>query len=338
MHDRHPILRHRAFVIPSPPLLEFAAALKRKLRGGELSLCLYGPPRVGKTSALQYVLHNLQSTKKGVVRKAAFEKQQYTRRVDRAEFWRRFLGEAAATPASWRSPAGARTALLNGIMVDSDTLQTDTVLIVVDEAQNLVVHHLSMLKLFIDELIDLGRNPFLLLSAQPEILDRPDALLRENLHDLVDRFFTQWHRMRGLKPKEFAGFLRAYDELCWPPVQELNGAKAPTFTEFFAPQLAAAGGLALLSPYFEDYFRQLNRTIRNNADDEVETKYLVSAIRVFLLHMRSAPHSQAPTAVAAVIKDSIDQCGIIESRRRVGDAEVLFPKQRDSRKRPRLEP
>lgn len=337
MHDRHPVLRHRAFVIPSPPLQEFETALKRKIRGGELSLCLYGPPRVGKTSAIQYVLHDLQAKKKTVIRKASFEKQQLPSRVDRADFWRCFLGGLAANTASWRSPASARTALLNGLMAESDTLRTDTVLIVVDEAQNLVVHHLSMLKLLIDELIDLGRNPFLLLSAQPEILDRPDTLVRNNLHDLVDRFFTQWHRMRGLRTNEFANFLHAYDELRWPAAKDEKSSQGPTFTEYFAPQLATNGGLVTLSPYFEDYFRELNRSIGNKPDLEVETKYLVSAIRVFLLHLRAARRLPVPSAVAAAIKDAVGQCGIIESRRRVGDAEALFQRQPGTGKHTRLE-
>ena len=332
--QKHPVLRHRGFVIESPPLKEFETTFFECLEGGELSLCLHGTPRVGKTSALYYIAFNLQSQGRAAIRKAIFEQQQSAARIDRADFWRKFLGEGADGIASWRSPASARTAVINGLMVDSDRIGTDCVILMIDEAQNLLVHQYSMLKVLLDELIDLKRSPFLLLAAQPEIQHRPDELLKKNFHDLVDRFFTRWHRMRGLKFSELAGFVSAYDSLRWSPDRS-SGATAPTFTEFFAPRLAHSGGLVVLAPHFADAFRKSNRESGRQAEDELETKYVFSAIRIFLLEVSGNAAALSSNELAGVVQRAVQRSGIFENRRRVGDAEHLF--ELPAKKRARLE-
>lgn len=333
--QKHPVLRHRGFVIQSPPLKEFETACYQCLDSGELSLCLYGTPRVGKTSALNYLAFDLQNKGRAAIRKATFEQQQSATRIDRADFWRKFLGDGADGLASWRNPASARTALINGLMVDSDRRGTDCVMLMIDEAQNLVVHHYSMLKVLIDELIDLKRSPFLLLAAQPEIQQRPDELLKKNFHDLVDRFFTRWHRMRGLYFTELEGFLSAYDNLRWSPDKK-SGTPVPTFTEFFAPLLANSGGLAVLAPQFAEAFREINREVGRLPEDELETKYVASALRVFLLEVSENTGALSPKDLAKVIRRAVQRSGIFENRRRVGDAEHLFKKA--EKNPPRLGP
>ena len=323
---KHPVLRQRSFVIPSAPLREFEAAFFACLEEGELSMCLHGTPRVGKTSSLQYLSYSLQKTKRAAFRRATFEQQQAATRIDRDDFWRKFLGEGADSLPSWRNPAAARLAVVNGLMVDSETMGTDCVMLMIDEAQNLVIHHFSMLKVLMDELIDLGRSPFFLLSSQPEIQQRPDELIRKNCHDLVDRFFTRWHRMRGLHPHEIKEFISAYDELRWSP-EEGAGGSPPTFTEFFAPDLTKSGGLGTLSTYFSEAFKDLNREVGRQPDDELETKYLVSAIRVFLIEVNANPRLLSSKELALTVRHAVRRCGIYENRRRVGDAEQLFKKQ-----------
>jgi len=206
--------------------------------------------------------------------------------------------------------------------------------LMIDESQNLVEYHYSMLKVFVDELIDLKLSPFLLQSAQPEIQQRPEQLLKENLHDLVDRFFTRWHRMRGLQFEELPGVLGAYDSLRWT-ADKNSPAQAPTFTEFFAPRLARSGGLVTLAPQFFKAFREINRAAGRLPDDELETKYVVSAIRVFLIDLENDPNLISSADLTAAIEKAVRQSGILENRRRVGDAEQLF--KNPDKRRARLE-
>ena len=319
MNAVHPVLRQRGFVIQSHPLLRFEKTFFELLRRGELGLCAYGVPRVGKTTAGHYLRYRLTVEKLAVYRIAGIERQQGTR-VDRAEFWWCFM-ENSLTGLKSASPAVARKALISGLMVEADVLKTRKVVLVVDEGQYLTVQHLSMLKLLVEDLIDLGLSPFLLILAQPEILNRPVELIKHNYHDLVDRFFIHWHQIKGLAPAEFSAVLAAYDTLAWAPEE---GGAAITFTQYFSPRLAGDKGLKELAPYFVEHFRQVNRDLGgSDKQEEFETKFLVTAVRIFLLNIHDNPSLLERQQVSGAIKAAIESSGIRESRRSVGNALVL---------------
>jgi hypothetical protein len=314
----HPMVRQRGFVIESPPLLRFEKTVFDLLRRGELGLCAYGAPRVGKTTAGLYIQYRLTAGKVAACRIVGIERQQGAR-VDRADFWQCFV-ENSLTSMKTRSPAAARKALISGLAVEADALNTRKVVLAVDEAQYLTVQHFAMLKLLLEDLINLGLSPFLLLLAQPEILNRPSELLKHNYHDLVDRFFIHWHQMKGLALAEFPDFLASYDTLTWKAEE---GGPAESFTQYFAPRLAPEKGLKGLAPYFEDRFRQVHRELGGGKTEEFETKFIVTAVRIFLLNVHDNPGLLKPQLVSEAIKAAIESCGIYESRRSVGNALVL---------------
>ena len=231
--------------------------------------------------------------------------------------------EDSLTGLKSASPATARKALISGLMVEADALKTRKVVLAVDEAQYLTVQHLAMLKLLIEDLINLGLSPFLLLFAQPEIQNRPSQLIKHNYHDLVDRFFIHWHQIKGLVPEEFSDVLAAYDTLAWAPEE---GGAVITFTQYFSPGLAADKGMKGLTPYFVEHFRQANRDLGGDAKkEEFETKFLVTAARIFLLNIQADPRLLERQQVSEAIKVAIEPSGIYESRRSVGNALVLTP-------------
>lgn len=329
MNAVHPMLRQRGFIIQSPPLLRFEKTFFELLRRGELGLCAYGVPRVGKTTAGQYIRYRLTTEKLAAYRIAGIERQQGAR-VDRAEFWHCFI-ENSLTSLKSVSPAVAKKALISGLMVEADALKTRKVVLAIDEAQYLTFQHLAMLKLLIEDLINLGLSPFLLLFAQPEILKRPAQLIEKNYHDLVDRFFIHWHQVTGLTLAEFSNVLAAYDTLAWAPEE---GGAAITFTQYFSPRLAANKGLNSLTPYFVEHFRKVNRDLGGGSGgekpEEFETKFLVTAVRIFLLNLQANPSLLERQQVSDAIKVAIQSSGIFESRRSVGNALKLnTPIKRD---------
>ena len=320
MKPVHPVLQQRAFVLQAAPLRDFKATFMRLLQNGELSLCAYGVPRVGKTTAGHYLRQHLEERRIAACRIASFEKQQGPK-IDRAEFWRRFMGDSLlAFSSKWTTPASARNALLTALMVEADERATKNIVLGVDEGQYLNVQQFSMLKQFIEDLIVLKMNPFLLLLAQPEIQARPAELLRHNYHDLVDRFFIHWHRFRGLVPSEFEAVLAHYDQAAWAPEAD----RAPvSFTGYFSPELAGAGGLKSLAPYFVSAFQRANTDLGGPKPEEFETKFLVTAVRVFLLSIRGHPQRIGPKSVAEYVQSAVKCSGIYENRRSVGNALIL---------------
>ena len=106
----------------------------------------------------------------------------------------------------------------------------------------------------------------------------------------------------------------------WAPEE---GATASTFTQFFSPELAARGGLKQLAPYFVEYFKQANLELGSRKVEEFETKFLVTAVRIFFLAIRENPRMLDQKQLGDSIRAAVMGSGIYENRRIVGDATVL---------------
>ena len=319
--ELHPVLRQRAFVIQSPPYEEFEAVFEECLRVGELALCMYAPPRAGKTTSQTYLARKLEQARRAVVVSTRIPRQQQPR-IDQAEFWSWFLEARQLKPLA-SSHGRLREQFVNGLRVAADTDETQRVILMCDEGQNLVLQHLALLKALVDELIDKGLSPFVLLVAQPEIQLRPEALRKGNYQDLIDRFFTRWHRLRGLGLGEFEEFIGNYDELRWPQPD------GPSFTAHFAgPQVARGWSLRGVAADFRREFNALNKSLGLGELRELETKFLTAAVRLLLTRVQQANADGNTVRMPELIAESVRGSGLIEARRKVGDAEdVIAPKR-----------
>lgn len=305
--DTHPVLRQRGFAIEAPPVREFLERFDNCLRVGELSLCAYGVPRVGKTTTLRHLSRVLEENCITVVA-GSIERQQRPKVIDKKELWDEFL--KTELQKAWHSPSASREALLNHLMVSADRLGNKRVVLLCDEAQNLVVQHLAMLKKLTDELIHEGFSPFILIMGQSEILRQIEKLREERLYDLVDRFFTNQHRFRGLSPDEIQAVLAAYDVIEFPLGSGIS------FTAYFAPELFRAGWrLEVEAEAFAREFSSVYLEYRLGAFKELEMKYLVSAVRWLLTSLSE----QRRIAPSRLIGECVRRCGLIEARRTVGD-------------------
>jgi type II secretory pathway predicted ATPase ExeA len=314
----HPVLRQRGFALASPPLVEMEVSFRQALNVGELSLCVFGKPRTGKTTAGRYLERKLQSTGEAVVAFAFIERQQRSNQIDKTEFWQWFLSSLGGK-ASISSPNKVRELLINWLRVAADKAETTRVILICDEAQNLVFHHLTMLKKLVDELIDISLTPFVLFLAQPEIGLRPEELCRANAHDLVDRYFTRWHRLRGLKIEEFEGILSQFDRLRWPVPEGLS------FTEYFAgPQVQHGWRLSHEARAFAQAYSRLHKDLGLGDFNELETKFLISAVRLLLTSIQAANAEGRAVSITELVAQCVLDSGFVDSRRAVGDAENVI--------------
>lgn len=306
MTKTHPVLQQHGFTIKTPPLVEFVQTFSRLVEGGEMSMVFYGRQRYGKSSARRYLVERIQATRGMVVAWASVQRD-VTKSLARDRLYREFLRapDQEATIHS-RNPYDT---LVKYLRVEADKLETDKVILCADEAQNLTLEQLGDLKKFVDDLIDYRLSPFVVLSAQPEILLRPERLRKFFKEDIIDRFFTQVHRFRGVMPSEVPDILAFYDTEQW---------EGKTYSEHFAPKLWQEGWrLKTHASAFVDGFSELNTDLSTETT-EIGMKYLGKAIRMFLLALSHGAQSADAQreALAAAVRD----CGLREAWVAVGDS------------------
>lgn len=305
----HPILLQQAFTIKAPPLQEFILEFGRLVKNGELSMVCYGAPRAGKTTARRFLQSGLSKVRQAVV-VSAFIELDVGRTDSKNRLWRDLMrGTDRALSMTSSNPYDA---LFNKICVDADRYDVNRVLIILDEAQNLSLEKLGGLKKLVDELIEHGLSPFVLLMAQPQILARPERLRFFQYQDLVDRFFTRMHRFRGVLPEEIPAVLRFYDETQWPSESGIS------FTANFVPQLWEKGWrMEKQAPLFQNVIVDLSRRL-SLSNNEIGMKYLVTSVRILLNYLSDG--SSAPKDIEELILKSVRDSGLIQANEVVGDS------------------
>lgn len=309
MESIHPILLQQAFTIKAPPLQEFVLEFGRLVKNGELSMVCYGSPRAGKTTARRFLQSGLDKVKQAIVL-SAFIELDPGRTDNKNRLWRDLL--RGTDRALSMAPSNPYDALFNKICVDADRYDVNRVLIILDEAQNLSLEKLGGLKKLVDELIEHGLSPFVLLMAQPQILARPKRLQFFQYQDLVDRFFTRMHRFRGVLPGEIAGVLKFYDETQWPSESGIS------FTAGFVPQLWATGWrMEQQAPLFQSVIADLSRRL-SLPNNEIGMKYLVTSVRILLNYLSDG--SSEPRDIKELILKSVKDSGLVQASEMVGDS------------------
>lgn len=322
MAKTHPVLQQHGFTIKTPPLVEFVQTFSRLLDGGEMSMVFYGRQRYGKSSARRYLVQRIQATR-GMVVVWASVQRDVTKSLARDRLYREFLRapDQEATIYS-RNPYDT---LVKYLRVQADELETDKVVLCTDEAQNLTLEQLGDLKKLVDDLIDYRLSPFVVLSAQPEILLRPERLRKFFKEDIIDRFFTQVHRFRGVMPSEVPDILGFYDNEQW---------ESKTYSEHFAPVLWKEGWrLRSHAGAFVDAFADLNKALSTDTQ-EIGMKYLGKAVRMFLLAILQG--AQSADAQRDALTAAVRDCGLREAWVAVGDSVRRAENAREDNKKARL--
>lgn len=286
------------------------------MAAGEMALCVYARPRTGKTTAIAYLVAKLRASNQAVVASIQVEQQQRLNQIDRAEFWQWFL-ISLGVPMLSRNPASNRLRLIRHIQAAAEGMGTRRIMFICDEAQNLVVQHLAMLKQLCEELIYEGLDPFVLMLGQPEIQKRPFQLTQAGHTDLVDRFFLRMCRLRGIFPKEFRLVLEYYDQARWP-------SDGPTFTEYFARGLFSEGWrLGQETAQFTQAFENLHEKLSLGPIQDLEIKFLTTSVRLMLTELLRAEDARKSLRPADLVELCVQASGLIESRRVIGNAEPV---------------
>lgn len=311
MLHRHPVLSDIGFVVMTEPLKEFVAVFNRIIQSGQLSMVGYAYPRHGKSTIARHLRIRLSTSGKMVVLWAIIERDP-KERDERGRIWvDLYRGQDRSVTVS---VGNIYDALFNRTCTEADRLGTDIVLIQIDEAQNLTVEKLAALKKFVDELREHGLSPFVLMLAQPEILSRPELLKKKLLHDLVDRFFTEMHPLRGVTCEELESILEFYDQSEWP-----KGSGISYTCHFLEDHWKRGWRLKTQASVFREEFRKLMSQVGRSND--IGMKYVVAAVRGFLVSAKANTTAEAKEPLEQILVNAIRQCGLIQAYTVVGDAE-----------------
>lgn len=311
MKPVHPLLVQHGVKFKVPPLIEFLKEFSRHFQTGELSMVCYAPSRFGKTIARTYLAESLNIRRQMVVYTATLKKDE-NQRESRNELWQDLLrSKNGPSEAYIHRPYDV---LFNKILVEADELGVCRVLVIIDEAHLLNEVRLSALKKFIDELIDHKLSPFVLLMAQPKILSVPEALKRLDSGDLVDRFYTNMFRLRGLSLDEIEGVLGFYDTTEWPEGSGIS------YTAHFLPGAWKEGWkLANQASLFKSAFSGLHAQLRMGKA-EVGMKFLTKAVRTLFNDIGNA--GAAPPDLSKFVTRAAAECGMVNALQIVGDMDA----------------
>ena len=308
----HPVLRPRGLTCTAPPLTEFVQEFGRLVRNGELAMVCYGPFRHGKSTAAAFIRNSLKQSKKMAVFWALLEEDSKQQDGPHSIWYDLLRGSELDERNERLGLIRPYDSLFRCARADAARFDTNIVLLVIDEAQNLTLDKLGALKKFVDELIEHGLAPFVLLMAQPQVLTLPDRLKKQGRHDLVDRFFTQLYRFRGLQPGEFRDVLAFYDNTEWPV------GSGVTYTAHFAPKpWQRQWRMADQTGLFVSAFSQLAASLKVERT-ELGMKYLVTAVRALLIALQDRP--DCVDNMSDVVWSCVQQSGLREASHVVGDS------------------
>ncbi|MCP5285429.1 MAG: AAA family ATPase [Burkholderiaceae bacterium] len=214
MGEQHPLLRSRGARTRTAPLDEAIEALSLVLQTAELGMVTSAPTRWGKSTFLDELEARFEKARSGVVMRSTMLADSATRFENR--FYRRLRGEEEGEESAFPQQ-NPKMALLRHIQNECDKVQTTLVVFALDEAQNLTVHQLDLLKVLTENLLNMGFKPFVLLVGQPEVLLLREWLREHSRQDIVQRFMLRAHALRGIRSaQELRPLLRDADQAIWP--------------------------------------------------------------------------------------------------------------------------
>lgn len=153
---------------------------------------------------------------------------------------------------------------------------TRTVILFIDEAQQLNELEYQWLQNISNELDAAGGRLFCLLVGQHELSSKRDGLMLEGYEQIVGRFMTEEWSFRGLNSQaELKTVLAGYDNAIYP--SERKGGKP--FLSYFVPVAFSAGWhLTELATPLWNIYEERWRALGAKGEPEIPMHYVNSTI------------------------------------------------------------
>ena len=310
----HPI-ETGSYRIATPAIEAFADMVTRCLRYRITGALTYGPSRIGKTRAIEYLRMLLAETYPKLVSYHA--QAEHKPRHAEGPFFANLLNAVGhPDPDSGSNPA-KRTRLINKIREACSRSGSGAVALFCDEAQRYDENEYEWLRDVHDHLDRIQIRLFTFLVGQQDLLAVKTALQQAHKTQIVARLMVEELAFFGIRNvRDVATCLHGYDLTEHPP------SSGWTFTRFYLPQ-AVASGYRLLddAPVLWIAFEQLHHKHALPGELEIPMESFVRAVEIVLKDgmLRDAAGYRPD---AATWKAAVQACGYIQSRRAISH-EVL---------------
>ncbi len=207
----HPI-EAGGYVISTPSVYEMGNEVSEwldlRLSGG----MIYGPPRLGKTSAIKYVERKLLYDFDGKLPIVTFECQSHSIARE-GEFFTEFLQSIGHELAEKGKTTDRRKRLYQYLRNLAERNPHKRLVIFLDEAQKLHKDHYSWLVDIYNYLDRAVVVPTFILVGQQELANRRNAMVIAKQFQVVGRFMVNAHQFSGIaNAKEIQVCLHGYDD------------------------------------------------------------------------------------------------------------------------------
>lgn len=228
------VLGGRAFLIKTPPSIQYFSHLTRWLTTGMLGALVYGRPRLGKTSATRWVLSAIKQTL-GPVSCIEIPARSHAL-ISEGGFFQHILTCSDQKLSKRGTNADRRDRVRHMLLTRARKSPIGAVIFFIDEAQLLLDVHFEWLMNISNELEADGYRLFCLLVGQHQLIARKEYFVHAGRAEIVGRFMTEDWAFPGITTQvDLRDCLKELDAAIYP-------ARSDTpFIANFLPQAYIAG-------------------------------------------------------------------------------------------------
>jgi hypothetical protein len=297
--------------IATPAIQDFFDLIGRCLRYRITGALAYGPPRIGKTRAIEY-LRLLMAERYPKVTTYHAQAEHKPRHAEGPFFANLLEAVGYPDPDGGTNPA-KRMRLIGKIKEACGRNGSGTVVLFCDEAQRYDENEYEWLRDVHDHLDRLQIRLFTFLVGQQELLSVKTALQRARKTQIVARLMVEELAFHGVRNVgEAATCLAGYDQTSFPRGSDWS------FTRFYLPQAVAQGyKLADDVAVLWNAFDRLHHKQGLPGDLEIPIESFTRVVEIVLKEseVRDAPAYRPDPALWSA---AVRSCGYVQSRQAVG--------------------
>ncbi|MEB1806014.1 MAG: ATP-binding protein [Bacillaceae bacterium] len=237
---------------------------------------IFGRPRLGKTRALEYLMHILPEE---------FERipiyflccREYNKPSENIFFQDILIDIRHGVPYSGKADR-KRQRLLWFLIEQVNKSGQNKIVFFFDDAQRLHEIQYGWLMDIYNELDRAGISLTVFLVGQEELLSQRSVFVEEGKHQIIGRFMVQQQQFNGIKTKsDLKEVLIGYDQYSYPP------ESGWTMTKYYFPDAFEEGfRLENYSDLLFDVFVQLRKEASISGKIEIPMQYLTLTIEYIL--------------------------------------------------------
>lgn len=310
----HPI-ETGGYRIATPAIQAFSDLVNRCLRYHITGALTYGPSRIGKTRAIEYLRLLLAQTQPKITTYHA--QAEHKPRHAEGPFLSNLLEAVGFPDPATGTNSAKRMRLINKIKEACARNGSGTAVLFCDEAQRYDENEYEWLRDVHDHLDRLQIRLFTFLVGQQELLAVKTAMQHARKTQIVSRLMVEELAFFGIRNvRDVATCLNGYDQTCFPRVSEWS------FTRFYLPK-AVEGGYRLVNDagLLWSAFEQLHNRHGLPGPLEIPMESFTRAVEI-LLKDSERRDSEGYRPDAALWSVAVRNSGYIQSRQAIS-AELM---------------